>query len=368
MSILFTDSADGYASIADLVARWTFSISGTTEYSNPQPSSNQGRFAAGAIRFVEGSYWSANTCALAQALPPGEGDTTYLSMAFHLPATGNNSDTLITFANGYYNPCRTDTSGSTFSSTDYPTYLSLVLNTAGTLSVRRANTIVATSAAPLPVGGWMWIEVAVKVDTQANGGKVHIKVNGEDFLIFNGNTYTAGPKSVNLIGLWTVRGVLTRYDDIIIHTSRGEAPTTFLGDVRLDTLRPNADGDSSGSTPSSGPRWDAVNDISLDGDATYVEASTVGATDLYQFSNFPIPPQSVIAVAVTTVAKATGTTNRKLKIKAKSGATVGESPAVTVTPGSYRPVTYTFATNPATGQPWTPAEVDAAQFGWSLDT
>lgn len=364
MSVLFTDSCDGYSATTDVVARWSSGATSGT-YARVSPEPTMGRFGAGALRTTWGT-WNGHMVLLTKFITITEGAVTHMSMAINMPSTYSADEVLLGFGNTYFDPAGTITNGSTFDTTDYPTYLNLALSPSGQLKVRLGTTVLATSVEALPIGGWMWLEIAIKVDTQANGGKVHIRVDGEDFLIFNGNTYASGPKAVGAVSVWSIRGVNYLIDDVILHNDQGEAPTNFIGDVRIALLMPNADGDASDSTPSSGTRWDAVNELVPDGDSSYVQATTPGATDLYQFENFPVPPESIVAVAVTLAAKATGTTNRQVRVKAKAGGVEADSPSMTITPGTYRDIQFAFAANPATGLPWTAAELDAAQFGWEV--
>ena len=367
MSIHFSDSTDGYSAREDIRTRWSAAfIPSNTNFSQIALGVGAGRFGGDCIRFESRSF-NANSCLLMQYLPLAEEATTYMSMALHLSGTYSADDMLFGFGNGYYNVVEDSgtTSGTSFNAAVYPTYINIMLTPTGQLRVRRGTTVLATSAGVLPIGTWMWLEIAVKMDA---AGLVHIRVNGEDFLVFEGNTYVTGAKSVCAVGLWRPRTVLVRVDDAILHDDLGEAPTGFIGDVRIALLKPNADGDSSDSTPSAGTRWEAVNDATQDGDATYVQASTPGAKDLYQFENFTVPPESIVAVAVTLTAKATGTANRQVRVKAKASGVEADSPSLTLTPGTYRDVQFALANNPATGQPWTAAELDAAQFGWEVVT
>ena len=63
---------------------------------------------------------------------------------------------------------------------------------------------------------------------------------------------------------------------------------TFLGDVRVDTVRPISAGNySEFSKQGSASNWDNLDDTTLDSDSTYNYSNTVGQRDTLDCGNLP---------------------------------------------------------------------------------
>jgi len=135
------------------------------------------------------------------------------------------------------------------------------------------------------------------------------------------------------------------------------------------TLRPMGPGSSTQWTKfGCTANWDCVDDATPDGDTTHVETGTPGYTDLYAMQDLG---QSGSVLSVTVTANAWGEPNQfcqaeldgcysylKLRVNGYDSAAF---PLTTPT------VSATWTTNPATGQPWTPAEVNALEAGFRVD-
>ena len=138
----------------------------------------------------------------------------------------------------------------------------------------------------------------------------------------------------------------------------------FLGDVKVVTLRPNADTAQADFTPSAGSAHyslvaEAPDD---DGDASYVESGTVGHKDLYGYQDLTGTPAAIMAVQVATVARKDDAGSRSLRAVLKSGATTANG-ATRVLGTSYALYDDRFEVDPATEAAWTKAGVDALQAG-----
>ncbi len=137
-------------------------------------------------------------------------------------------------------------------------------------------------------------------------------------------------------------------------------------------LRPNGPGSTTQWTKNGGggANWDRVDEALTDGDATYVSASTNGNTDLYPLFDTSETGQ-VNSVTVTAVARGVWSSScdpncyAVLKLRVNGYASPvryrGDFTA-------YAAASYTWTTNPATGQPWTIAEVNALQAGIEKST
>src|SRR2546430_2389918 len=206
----------------------------------------------------------------------------------------------------------------------------------------------------------------------------------------SGNVLTMGPSTFtydNLSRLKTASGgfgsLTYAYDALGNRLTEDKSPST------LYTLRPNGNGPVAWSPTGCTSNWDCVDEASSDGDSTYVRTTSIGATDLYSLPDLPnIGPKGIDYVEVTAVARADpppppppppcppvcktsvgpSSTEPDGQGVIQSGTSNAIFLRVNTYRGSSRSLGYSFTTNterwttnPATGQPWTSAEVNALQ-------
>jgi hypothetical protein len=155
-----------------------------------------------------------------------------------------------------------------------------------------------------------------------------------------------------------------RLDDVYLCDTGGSRNNDFLGDVRVVTLRPNADTGQADFTPSAGSVHypmvaEAPDD---DGDASYVESGTVGHKDLYGYQDLAASAAAIMAVQVATVTRKDDAGSRSLRTVLKSGPTMANG-AIRVLGTPYALYDDRFEIDPATGAAWTKAGVDALEAG-----
>lgn len=156
------------------------------------------------------------------------------------------------------------------------------------------------------------------------------------------------------------------FDDLYVCDAAGPANTDFLGDCRVITLAPDADGSTNDFTPQGGgANFVEVDDgtSGSDDDATYVSASAVGAKDLYGYPALSAEPGVIKGVAVTTRARKTDAGARAFRAVARSGTTETAAGASHDALASYADTQDIFETDPDTGAAWTEAGFAAAEFG-----
>jgi len=125
-----------------------------------------------------------------------------------------------------------------------------------TLSVTRNGTALTggTSTNSLSTGSYYYVEWKVTIADSIGANSCKVRVNGVDWITVatgqdtkntanaSANQLTLGP--INAIsGTWLI-------DDFYLCDSSGTTNNDFLGDIRVDTLYPNADGTYSQWTPS----------------------------------------------------------------------------------------------------------------------
>lgn len=131
-------------------------------------------------------------------------------------------------------------------------------------------------------------------------------------------------------------------------------------------LRPTANGTytewgelwGSGTT-----HWDRVEEVSPDDSASYIFDNTWNGTERDTFQLSDTSYTSIGSVEVVARAKRITTNdNNNLRVFIRSGSTDAQSPVQTLST-TWSEVSYTWTTDPATGQPWTQAAVNALQAG-----
>ena len=138
------------------------------------------------------------------------------------------------------------------------------------------------------------------------------------------------------------------------------------------TFRPGSAGDETGVTsqfPDSTAHWDKVDDVTSDGDATYI----VTNANTWQEDLFNVPDHdsqftggTINSVTVYVVARVTANSSQdNLYVHIKTNGTEynGATENVTLTYGTY---SNQWTVNPQTGANWTWSEIDALQIGTGL--
>lgn len=241
-------------------------------------------------------------------------------------------------------------------------------NTSGQVEFRRGTTLLETSASVVfALNTWCYLELKVTI---ANGGSYEIRVNGTNVLSnVSIDTQATANAYAQTMKLWGVsaggsgRGLT--YDDWYIADDSAGDVTDFLGSHRAITLYPNAEGDLIEWTPSTGTDNSAlVDETPHNSDTDYVESSTVGQQDIYQFQDATLV--QIAGVQINAVCRETDATPFSIKLVAKSGATTDEGSAQSIGTTSYVTRSRVMEHDPDTAAPWDDAGVDAAQFGVEL--
>lgn len=143
--------------------------------------------------------------------------------------------------------------------------------------------------------------------------------------------------------------------------------------VRADTvtLRPNAAGAATNLTlVGAATNWQAVADVTADGDTTRVE-NTAGnqKIDLYNLTDSSAPVGKVTGLTITVVAARTGSGGNLTIQLRTNNITYADSSSQSLTASyvSYNNLDATWATtNPNTGKAWTWSDINSLQVGVAL--
>lgn len=334
MSLIFLDGFDHYAA-ADITKKWT-AQSGSTLSIGTAGRRLSGQLRTGLQSFITKTFPATSSWVIGFAY-----SVTALPSAVVTVATLLDSGTV---------------------------QCDLRLNPDGTLSVTRGGTAVTggASTVALAAGAYYYIEWKVTIADAIAAGSCKVRVNavetisvaaGQD-LKSSANAYATQVR----IGSSTSATITADYDDLYICDQSGATNNDFLGDCRIDTQFPNADGATNNFVTSSGTTHYTLVDEATPNTTDYVDSATVGDRDLYEFSNLtPLSASTVYGVQVSTAANKDDAGSRSVAVTARSGG-VNVDGTTQALSTSQLYLSSIFETDSTSAQ-WTQSSVDAAQFG-----
>jgi hypothetical protein len=238
-------------------------------------------------------------------------------------------------------------------------YVRLLAN--GAFDFVADGVVLGTSTFVMPVNTWTYMELKVLVHDSA--GTVELRFNGNttpDINLTSQDTQTTATAEVDQVELHS-DALLYDWDDLYLDD------TTFHGDVFVETIVADGVGTDADFTPSAGSNFENVEELPTDNDTTYNESLTVDDRDRFTHGNIPADTETVLGVQVGIWCKKTVAGDREVRTLAHDGVTEGEGAAQT--PG----VDYTwlydmFEDHPTGAAAWTESEVNAGQFGYTVES
>jgi len=244
------------------------------------------------------------------------------------------------------------------------------LNSDNTMSVTRAGTVLGTTSFVMSSGAWYYIELKTTIHPTAGSFDLHI--NGVSRTsATNVNTRNTANNTANQVSIGfpdqTNTGSITTlaFDDFYACDGNGTVNNNFLGDVRVETLYPNAVGATTQFTPTSGTNFGCVNENPMNDDASYVYGNTVGNIDTYKISALSSIPQTIMGTQINSTARKDSSGNRAMELVVRSGAAnyLGSDNYTNATYATYNRID---ETDPATSAPWTSPGIAAVEIGHKL--
>lgn len=221
-----------------------------------------------------------------------------------------------------------------------------------------------TSGANILAYTWRYIEVKVTIsDTVGqitiNVGETEVLSTSADKDTLNGTNAYVGAIEFNY-----VHTLKTHIDDFYICDTSGAKNNDFLGDIRIDPLRPNAAGTYTDFTPSAGNNYQNVDEVwGPDDDTTYNDGANVGNQDSYQMPDLPAPAGTTIyGVKVQGTIRKTDAGGMKCKLLTRAGTTDDLGDEITLS-DSFTTHTKILEDNPADAAAWADADVNGMEVG-----
>ena len=224
------------------------------------------------------------------------------------------------------------------------------------------NTVATASSVVVLAWTYYLFEVHYKLGT--SDGIFELKVDGVLAAQYTGNTNTVSAPHITTT-LFYNQGGISWWDDFAINDPSGSVDNNWCGDGRVILLKPNAAGDATQWTASSGANYTCVDEgFPANDDTDYVYSETVDDKDLYNLENPSIPSDSIIRrVWVTARAKKTVSDAAKIALGIKTGGTeYWDSDQDLLT--SYKNFqTAEWRQNPSTSSDWTISDLNDLQVG-----
>lgn len=247
-----------------------------------------------------------------------------------------------------------------------PTIAALNVDATGKLFVsNHAGTTIATGASTLVINSWNYLELGIVVGVS---GSCTVQLNGvAEIATTTGDFGTTNIGCVGLLSTGISAGItntLTQYDDVYVCDGGGGAPwNTFLGDCRVETQFPNADGSNLAWTPDTGvAHYSRVNETSPDGDASYVYDNTPGDRDSYHFNTLSGLVGTVYGVQTNIYARKDDAASRTIADVIRMSGVNYDGTTTAGLSTSYLYYWQLHQLDP-TGTAWTINSVNTAEFG-----
>ncbi len=235
--------------------------------------------------------------------------------------------------------------------------LTIQFDAGGHILVKNSGgTTIATGTTAVVVNTWYYMEIKLFVNGASGTCEVHL--NGATEIASTvGNFGSTNTGDLAFLGL---NGTCT-FDDVYACDTSGSVNTTFLGDSRVQTIYPTADGAHTAWTPNSGStHWTQVSETTPDGDTTYVSDLTPNDIDSYVCGDIDTGA-TVFGVQVDIYARKDDAATRQIAPLIRQASTdyVGTTVTLASTYLFYQQI-YNQDPTPAN---WTAANVNADEFG-----
>lgn len=214
-------------------------------------------------------------------------------------------------------------------------------------------------------GFFNYLEVQVFISNLS--GYVIARINGNVVLNVSGlDTQNTGNSTINQIRFSppTNSGNYDlRFDDLYICDTTGIRNNTFLGETRVETHFPVANGSTNNFVVyGADNNWQAVDETTADDDASFTQSGTIGAKDLYQIEDHNFTGE-IFGVQQVFVHRKDDVGERNVAALLKTGNGTEYEGSQIAAQSSYQLSKKLWEVNPETGTEWTPETVNASEFG-----
>jgi hypothetical protein len=230
---------------------------------------------------------------------------------------------------------------------------------------------VNTSPLAFYASTWNFVEVAFKIDPDA--GYIRVRINGAPILsiigvnTWNGSAGGTYPVYANTFEFGATGFASFLIDDVYLLDLTGTANNTYLGEVRVRTLTPNAVGSHTTWTPTgAATNWEAADNYDPTNTTIYNSSTTVGDYDLYNMDPL-LSGATIFGLQIRGEYMHDDTGFYTVKNVMLTEGTLYAGHSMYTAPMSYVALADYYDLNPFTGVGWTQTEVNDMQIGPMID-
>lgn len=348
MALLMMDGFDCYGSFADMIATGTWLVGNSA----PVADTTGGRFGGGSMK-MPGVVAGTQYVSLVQAFNTNA--TYFISFNLKteaLPASGAYS------VFGLFNP----TNSRLFTVNLASSGALYVTDAAGAQDTSGTTGAISTS--------YRRVEIKFNAGTSTSTGSLEIKVDGVVVVSLTGKNYysATGGAQMRFFGIAYNGRPAIWFDDLVVNDTTGSANNDYLGDIRIDTMRPFGDTEQADFALSGGADGSALIRDTIhapDGDASYIQTSTPGAKSEFDLTNI-IGSSDIYGVQARTCCEKTDAGPRTYRAYIKSGEAVADGLELAL------PTNYAWASNgiwetdPDTLDVWNEVGLNNLKLGFEL--
>lgn len=215
---------------------------------------------------------------------------------------------------------------------------------------------------------WHYYELkATQINSGGGVGNVVLRMDGEIVATVTNVPFdTSNFADFNRVEVGNVSSFTTWYfDDFYVCDDSTSFNNDFLGEIKIETRLPNANGTTNNFTPSAGSNFQNVDENPSTDDTDYNSSATLNHIDLFTYPNFSSTVRTIFGVQVNMYARKTDASSRDVASHTKSSSTSvdGTSQPVTQTYKFYNQI---LQTDPNTSAAWTETNLEAAEFGYKV--
>ena len=152
------------------------------------------------------------------------------------------------------------------------------------------------------------------------------------------------------------------FDDIVLWDDQGDPPNTTLGIVKVETVVPSGNGNSSGLTGSDSNQTDNYLLVDDTSDSDWVEGDTEGDKDTYAMGDIT-GTESVYGIEVACRAQKTAAGTKYVRPIVRSGSTDYAGDSQALIEDTWDTVFHHWGNDPDTSASWTVSGVNAIEAG-----
>lgn len=234
-------------------------------------------------------------------------------------------------------------------------------NTDGSITINIGGTIVGHTATNLFAPGvYFYVEALLFCDHVA--GTLELRVNENTVFTFAGNTM--GMSAPQITGLYfgspnTNCAANTMQADLVIWDTTTAFNNDFLGDVRCRTLLPDANGAlQNWAVTGAASAFQAINQVPRNAATHYIASSAVNDISSFSVADVPVTTSSVAALVAINAFGKTDAGACSVQCSLDSGGSIALGSVISPGIGDALFPDF-FPIDPATGNPWTRAAVNA---------